>query len=90
MNQQDLAELTKKWQLETSCLNASVDEALKLSQDHAYALGLKRGRADCLKFVNLLIECHRFGSGIAKDYLPSDLLEKVRFAIAKFQGENHE
>ena len=56
MNQQDLAELTKKLQLETKFLNVCVDDSLKLSQDHAYALGLKRGRADCAELVEALTD----------------------------------
>ena len=43
MNKQDLHELTENWQSDTNCLNYKVDEMFKAAQDHAYALGLKRG-----------------------------------------------
>lgn len=44
MNQQDLNELTENWHSDTTYINNKVDEMLKASQDHAYELGLKRGR----------------------------------------------
>jgi hypothetical protein len=43
MNKQDLNELTENWQSDTNWLNGKVDEMFKAAQDHAYALGLKRG-----------------------------------------------
>lgn len=43
MNKQDLNELTENWQSDTNYLNEKVDEMFKAAQDHAYALGLKRG-----------------------------------------------
>ena len=43
MNQQDLNALTEAWQSDTNWLNEKIDEHFKSAQDHAYALGLKRG-----------------------------------------------
>jgi len=43
MNQQDLKELTENWHSDTDWLNEKIDEHFKGAQDHAYALGLKRG-----------------------------------------------
>ena len=43
MNQQDLNELTENWHSDTNWLNEKIDDAFKRAQDHAYALGLKRG-----------------------------------------------
>lgn len=46
MNQQDLNELTQNWHSDTNWLNEKIDDAFKRAQDHAYALGLKRGLQD--------------------------------------------
>lgn len=43
MNQQDMKELAENWHSDTNWLNAKIDEQFKAAQDHAYALGLKRG-----------------------------------------------
>lgn len=43
MNQQDLNALTDAWQSDTNWLNEKIDKHFKSAQDHAYALGLKRG-----------------------------------------------
>lgn len=43
MNAQDLNELTNTWHSDTTYLNDKIDEMFKACQDHAYALGLKRG-----------------------------------------------
>jgi hypothetical protein len=42
-NPKDLEELTEYWHRETNYVNQKVDDAFKAAQDHAYALGLKRG-----------------------------------------------
>lgn len=42
-NPKDLEELTEYWHRETNYVNEKVDDAFKAAQDHAYALGLKRG-----------------------------------------------
>lgn len=51
MNQQDLDELTEYWHRETNYVNGKVDDALKSAQDHAYALGLARGREEAAKMA---------------------------------------
>jgi hypothetical protein len=43
MNKHDDAELTEVWQSDTNWLNGKIDESFKTAQNHAYALGLKRG-----------------------------------------------
>jgi len=84
MNQQDLAELTKKLQLETKFLNVCVDDSLKLSQDHAYALGLKRGRADCAELVEALTDLVN-GPEVGGDH--GAMYRNARAVIAKVTGE---
>ena len=44
MSDRDNAELTEYWRRETMYVNVKIDDAFKNAQDHAYALGLKRGR----------------------------------------------
>ena len=46
MNQGDLNALTEYWHRETNYVNEKVDDSFKQAQDHAYALGLARGRAE--------------------------------------------
>ena len=46
MNKQDESALTEAWHSDTNWLNEKIDEHFKAAQDHAYALGLKRGRID--------------------------------------------
>ena len=46
LNQEDLSVLTAYWQRETTYANEKVDQACRSMQDHAYALGLARGRAE--------------------------------------------
>jgi hypothetical protein len=46
MNEADTNELTEYWNRETRYVNDKVDDALKDAQDHAYALGMKRGKED--------------------------------------------
>ena len=46
MNKADTNELIEYWHRETRYVNDKVDEAFKDAQDHAYALGLKRGKEE--------------------------------------------
>lgn len=46
MEKQDESALTEAWHSGTNWLNEKIDEHFKSAQDHAYALGLKRGRID--------------------------------------------
>lgn len=46
MNQEDLNALTTAWHSDTTWLNDKIDESMKNAQDHAYQLGLARGRLD--------------------------------------------
>ena len=46
MNQQDLNALTEYWHRETNYVNEKVDDSFKQAQDHAYSLGLARGREE--------------------------------------------
>lgn len=45
-NTQDVESLTDYWRRETIHLNDRVDAAFKEAQDHAYALGLARGKSE--------------------------------------------
>lgn len=84
MNQEDTNKLTEYWHQETGYLNDKVDNAFKSAQDHAYALGLKRGKAevaDLAMFVKRLSkalkECNKDNTlpETAMDYLKSNGLE---------------
>ena len=46
VNAEDLDTLTVYWQRETTYANEKVDQTCRSMQDHAYALGLARGRAE--------------------------------------------
>lgn len=46
MEQADKNELTEYLHRQTRYVNEKVDDAFKDAQDHAYALGLKRGRGE--------------------------------------------
>lgn len=46
INPKDLDTLTMYWQRETTYANEKVDQTCRNIQDHAYALGLARGRAE--------------------------------------------
>lgn len=46
MNKADTNELTEYWHRETRYVNDKVDDAFKEAQDHAYSLGLKRGKEE--------------------------------------------
>ena len=46
MNNLDLVELTEFWAQETGRLNDKLEESIRAAQDHAYELGLQRGRAE--------------------------------------------
>ena len=50
----DLYALTHMWRDRTNRANAVVDDAVKDAQDHAYALGLSRGRAELVDFSQRL------------------------------------
>jgi hypothetical protein len=78
MNPKDLDEIVNDWDLGTDYRKA---------QDHAYALGLKRGKADCAELVNVLTAI--IADGLHCDVVPH-LHEKASAALSKFQGENHE
>ena len=75
MNQQDLNELTAKWFQETNSVN--IDGAIKATQAHAYALGLKRGQENCAE----LVEALRPDS--TQIWMP---ITFARTALSKFQG----
>ena len=45
-NPKDLDDLTAYWQRETTYANEKVGQTCRSMQDHAYALGLARGRAE--------------------------------------------
>lgn len=44
MNKADTNALTEYWHRETRHVNDKIDAALKDAQDHAYSLGLERGK----------------------------------------------
>lgn len=44
MHQGDLNAMTEYWHRKTLYVNDKVDDSFKQAQDHAYALGLARGR----------------------------------------------
>jgi hypothetical protein len=46
MNYQDKEALTVYWHRETNFLTAKVDDTFRQAQDHAYLLGLARGREE--------------------------------------------
>lgn len=46
MNAKDMELLTDVWHADTNYLNSKIDEQFRATQDHAYALGRKRGRID--------------------------------------------
>lgn len=46
MNKEDINALTAYWHRETNYVNGKVEEAFKTAQDHAYALGVARGKED--------------------------------------------
>jgi hypothetical protein len=45
-NTQDTNALTEYWHRETNFVNEKVDAAFRQAQDHAYSLGLARGREE--------------------------------------------
>jgi hypothetical protein len=45
-NHEDLDVMTSFWHRETNDLNIKVDEAFRKAQDHAYALGVARGKSE--------------------------------------------
>jgi hypothetical protein len=55
MNKADTTELTRYWHHETNYLNIKIDDAFKEAQDHAYALGLKRGKEEMLDYAKRLV-----------------------------------
>lgn len=55
MNKADTNELTEYWHRETRYVNDKVDDAFKDAQDHAYALGLKRGKEEMLDYARRLV-----------------------------------
>lgn len=55
MNKADENALTEYWHRETRYVNDKVDEAFKDAQDHAYALGLKRGKEEMLDYAKRLV-----------------------------------
>jgi len=55
MNKADTNELTEYWNRETRYVNDKVDEAFKDAQDHAYALGLKRGKEEVTDLAKRLV-----------------------------------
>ncbi|MBK8745551.1 hypothetical protein [Propionivibrio sp.] len=55
MNKADTNELTEYWHRETRYVNDKVDEAFKDAQDHAYALGLKRGKEEVTDLAKRLV-----------------------------------
>lgn len=56
MNKMDSNELADYWHRETRYVNDKVDEALKGAQDHAYALGIKRGQEEVMDLAKRLVE----------------------------------
>lgn len=57
-NANDLNELTVRWHSDTNSLNSAVDDTFKSAQDHAYTLGLRRGREDAAGLIQGLRELH--------------------------------
>ena len=55
MNETDLKILTDAWSKETTAIENAVQEAIKRSQDHAYELGIERGKLNLNKTL-LVIE----------------------------------
>jgi len=55
MNNADTNELTEYWHRETRYVNDKVDDAFKDAQDHAYALGLKRGMEEVADLTKRLV-----------------------------------
>lgn len=46
MNTNDLNALGEYWRRQTNCTGDAISDAIKAAQDHAYALGLARGREE--------------------------------------------
>ena len=55
MNKADTNELVGCWHRETRDVNDKADEAFKDAQDHAYALGLKRGKEEVTDLAKRLV-----------------------------------
>ena len=55
MNRNDLNELTEYFHSDTRYLHDRIDDALKGTQDHAYALGLKRGKQEMTELAQQLM-----------------------------------
>lgn len=55
MNKADMNELTEYWHRETRYVNDKVDEAFKDAQDHAYALGMQRGKEEVTDLAKRLV-----------------------------------
>jgi len=55
MNKADTNELADYWHRETRYVNDKVDDAFKNAQDHAYALGLKRGKEEVTDLAKRLV-----------------------------------
>ncbi len=66
MNAQDLEVLTERWHQHTNSLNGSIDDAFKSCQDHAYAVGYRRGREDLIELRAALGESLKLQSHYAE------------------------
>ena len=80
MNKQDRDIMDKKRLRDASYVNLISDESLKISQNHAYLLGLKRGQENCAELVKALKSLVNAPLGQG-DYIGA------RAAIAKATGE---
>lgn len=56
MNRSDLNNLTDMWQSDTRYLHDRIDDAFKGIQDHAYGLGLERGKQDMKELAHQLLK----------------------------------
>ena len=50
-NSDDTAALTEKWTVATDQIENAAYDAMKQAQDHAYNIGLARGRSDAAQFA---------------------------------------
>lgn len=55
MNKEDTNKLTEYWHRETCYVNNSVDDAFRNAQDHAYAIGLTRGKEEVTGLARRLV-----------------------------------
>ena len=89
MNKQDENALTEAWHSDTNWLNGKIDEFFKAAQDHAYALGLKRGMNTAElsdeEIMDIASQFGEFQYGDAQGHKRRDF---ARAIIAAYEAKN--